>query len=338
MNKIFAIYKPKGPTSNDIVQSIKRIAGGEKVGHAGTLDPLAEGVLVVGVGEATKKLGIEVKKEKEYIAKIKLGETSTTDDEEGEKSPVSGKKADISEIKEAIKKFTGKIKQIPPIYSAIKVAGKEAYKFARKGEKPVLLEREAEIKEIEILEYEWPYLELRAVTGPGVYIRALARDIGKKLGTGGYLAALKRTRVGDYTEEKSLNLDQLEKIIKHGATINCSAGVKKDENMNVNFEEFKKLELKVGKVLEAERVEGSEKLLKLSVDLGEENPRQILAGVGKVYSPEEMVGREIIVVANLEPRILMGLESQGMLLAANDVGIPVLLKPDRETLPGSLIS
>ena len=213
MKGIFAIYKPKGPTSNDIVQNIKRIAGGEKVGHAGTLDPLAEGVLVVGVGrEATKKLGIEVKKEKEYLAKIKLGETSTTDDEEGDKTPVSDRKSDISEIKEAIKKFIGKIKQIPPIYSAIKVSGKEAYKFARKGEKPVLLEREAEIKEIEVLEYEWPYLELRAVTGPGVYIRALARDIGKELGTGAYLAALKRTRVGDFTADEALSLDDFKKL------------------------------------------------------------------------------------------------------------------------------
>ena len=105
----------------------------------------------------------------------------------------------------------------------------------------------------------------------------------------------------------------------------------------VNFEEFKKLELKVARVLEAERVEGSDKLLKLKVDLGEPEPRQILVGVGKVYSPEEMVGREIIVVANLEPRMLMGLESQGMLLAANDGG-PVLLKPDREISPGSVIS
>ncbi len=114
----------------------------------------------------------------------------------------------------------------------------------------------------------------------------------------------------------------------------------------VKFEQFKEIELKVAKVLEAERVEGSEKLLKLKVDLGEPEPRQILAGVGKVYSPEEMIGREIIVVANLEPRMFtlrhgsgqVGLESQGMLLAANDAGGPVLLRPDREVPPGSPIS
>lgn len=105
----------------------------------------------------------------------------------------------------------------------------------------------------------------------------------------------------------------------------------------VKFEQFKELELKTGRVKEAERVEGSEKLLKLKVDLGEPEPRQILAGIGKIYSPEEMIGRDIVIVANLEPRMLMGLESQGMLLAASDGG-PVLLKPDREVLPGSVVS
>lgn len=208
-----AIYKPKGPTSNDIVQEIKRATGGEKVGHAGTLDPLAEGVLVIGIGrEATKKLSVEVKKEKEYLAKIKLGETSATDDEEGEK--IVTDRADIldrADIDNAVIKFIGKIKQIPPIYSAVKVGGKEAYKFARKGEKPVLLERDAEIKEIEVLKYEWPYLELRVVTGPGVYIRSLARDIGEKLGTGAYLAGLKRIRVGDFTEDKVLTLEDFKR-------------------------------------------------------------------------------------------------------------------------------
>ena len=105
----------------------------------------------------------------------------------------------------------------------------------------------------------------------------------------------------------------------------------------VKFEQFKEVELKIGKVLEAERVEGSDKLLKLKVDLGEPEPRQILAGIGKVYSPEEMIGRDIVIVVNLEPRMLMGLESQGMLLAASDGG-PVLLKPDREVPPGSVVS
>jgi tRNA pseudouridine55 synthase len=216
MQKIIAIYKPKGPTSNDVVQELKRITG-EKVGHAGTLDPLAEGVLVVGIGrEATKSLSAEVKKEKEYLAKIKLGETSTTDDEEGEKTVTDiADTPDKADIRNTINKFIGKIKQIPPVFSAVKIEGKEAYKFARKGVKPLLLERDAEVKEIEILGYEWPFLELRVVTGPGVYVRALARDIGKELKVGAYLAGLKRTRVGGFTEKDSLTVEEFKKQWQH---------------------------------------------------------------------------------------------------------------------------
>ena len=199
---IFAIYKPKGPTSHDIIDKLRRETGVKKIGHAGTLDPLASGVLVVGVGrKATKQLGAIVKKEKEYSAKIRLGMTSPTDDAEGIKTEIKivGKIPTFGEIKKALAKFEGEILQTPPIYSAVKVKGKKAYKLARKGQTPKLKPRKALIKEIEILKYEWPYLELRVVTGPGVYIRALARDIGKYLKTGGYLAGLERTRVGSFT-------------------------------------------------------------------------------------------------------------------------------------------
>ena len=212
MTGIIAIYKPKGPTSNDVLGQIKRKLKIKKVGHAGTLDPLASGVLVVGIGrEATKRLSEEVKKEKEYIADIKLGFTSATDDEEGEKQEVSRAEIkDMAVIKQAIAKFQGEIMQVPPIYSAIKIKGQEAYKLARKGQEVRMLPRPALIKEIEIIEYKWPYLRLRVVTGPGVYIRSLARDIGQELGAGGYLAGLERTRVGDFTKEQALTLEQVE--------------------------------------------------------------------------------------------------------------------------------
>ena len=211
MKGIFAVYKPKGPTSNDILQKLRRITGVKKIGHAGTLDPLASGVLVVGVGrEATKRLGEVVKKEKEYIARIKLGETSTTDDEEGEKTKVKVPKIpNLEEIQKAIANFKGEILQTPPIYSAVKIKGQEAYKLARKGQKPKLEPRKVLIKEIEILGYKWPYLKLRVVTGPGVYIRSLARDLGRELKTGGYLADLERTRVGDFTKEEAVDISPL---------------------------------------------------------------------------------------------------------------------------------
>lgn len=210
MKGIFAVYKPKGPTSHDIIDKLRKKTGVKKIGHAGTLDPLASGVLVVGVGrEATKQLGNIVKKEKEYLAKIRLGMTSTTDDEEGEKVVVvalsnAKRLLKVPEVEKAVLKFRGEILQTPPIYSAVKVKGKEAYKLARKGQTPKLKPRKVLIKEIEILNYKWPYLKLRVVTGPGVYIRALARDIGKTLKTGGYLAELERTRVGDFTKENAV--------------------------------------------------------------------------------------------------------------------------------------
>jgi len=227
MNKIFSVYKPKGPTSNQMLNKIRGIVrtrqqltqlGGRsaKVGHAGTLDPLAQGVLVVGIGrEATRQLGEVVKKEKEYIAKIKLGETSTTDDEEGVKLKVeSCKVIKLDDVEKILPKFVGKIMQVPPIYSAIKISGKEAYKRARKGENIKMQSREIEIKEIQILKYKWPYLKIKIVCGPGTYIRSLARDIGKELGVGGHLADLERTRVGDFYKKNAVLEDDLENFIK----------------------------------------------------------------------------------------------------------------------------
>lgn len=201
---IYAVYKPKGPTSHDVINQLRRETGVKKIGHAGTLDPLASGVLVVGIGrEATKQLASVVKKEKEYLAKIRLGMTSTTDDDEGVKTEIKivGKIPTLGEIKKTVAKFQGEINQTPPVYSAVKVKGKAAYKLARQGQTPKLKPRKALIKEIEVLKYRWPYLELRVVTGPGVYIRALARDIGEKLEVGGYLADLERVRVGDFVSE-----------------------------------------------------------------------------------------------------------------------------------------
>ncbi len=213
MENIFGLIKPKGPTSHDIVDRVRRITGKKKVGHAGTLDPLASGVLVVGVGrEATKKLGEVVKEEKEYIATIKLGETSATDDEEGKKLVESSKcQATRSDVDNILKKFLGKIKQTPPVYSAIKVKGKPAHRRVRKGEKVELKSREIEIKEIELLDYRWPILKIRVVTGPGVYIRSLARDLGEELQVGGYLKRLKRTRVGTFNIENSITLEEFQR-------------------------------------------------------------------------------------------------------------------------------
>ena len=201
MNGIFAIYKPVGPTSHDVIDQLRHKTGIKKIGHAGTLDPLAKGVLVVAIGrEATKKLSGIVKMEKEYMATIRLGEESTTDDAEGVKNKIQvDNPPDIAKLKEVIKKFEGDIKQVPPKYSAIKVGGRKAYQLARRGEPVKLGPRSVFIKSIELLEYHWPELKLRVICGSGVYIRSLARDIGRDLDTGGYIKELERVRVGDYS-------------------------------------------------------------------------------------------------------------------------------------------
>lgn len=213
---IFAVYKPRGPTSHDIVKRIKKITGAKKVGHAGTLDPLARGILVIGIGrQATKKLSEIVAKEKEYLAIIKFGETSITDDAEGEKTKIEiAPRPTREKIQKTLEKFKGKISQTPPIYSAIKVRGKESYKLVRRGREVKLKPRKIEIKKIKLQNYKWPYLKIKVTTGPGTYIRALARDIGKKLKTGGYLYSLERTRVGKFTKKKSIPATNLTKYLK----------------------------------------------------------------------------------------------------------------------------
>lgn len=211
---IIPILKPKGPTSFQIISQVKKISGIKKVGHAGTLDPLAEGVLIVGVGRnSTRKLFAELEKEKEYEALIELGKESVTDDEEGEKTVWEVPSVpNVSEVSKALERFIGEIWQMPPQYSAVKVGGVEAYKNARKGRVVNLGKRQVLIKSIEILTYDWPLLRLKVITGPGVYIRSLARELGEELKVGGYIKELIRTRVGEYRIEDCETVDSLKEM------------------------------------------------------------------------------------------------------------------------------
>lgn len=202
---IFNIYKPIGVTSHDVVDRIRRLTGEQRVGHAGTLDPLADGVLVIAVGrEFTKTLDTELGKDKEYQADIMLGQTSTTDDEEGEKRPVIFQTMPTaSDVQKILPQFIGQIEQVPPIYSAIHIDGKRAYKIARAGKSLDLKPRSVLIKNMTLASYEWPYAVLDVICGSGVYIRSLARDIGVALGCGGYIHKLRRTRVGEHRIENA---------------------------------------------------------------------------------------------------------------------------------------
>lgn len=213
MDNILAIYKPKGWTSHDVIAKLRSVTKIKRIGHAGTLDPLAEGVLVIGIGrEATKLLNIHLQKEKEYEATIQLGETSTTEDAEGEKTKIKVTvPPKINEVQQVLKSFVGTIEQIPPIYSSIKVAGKRAYKYARKGKVVEMKPRIITIHSIELLSYQWPQISIRVKTNAGVYIRSLARDIGEKLKTGGYLFSLKRTRVGEFDLSKTRSIEEFTK-------------------------------------------------------------------------------------------------------------------------------
>lgn len=201
-----------------MVAELRRITGERRIGHAGTLDPLAEGVLVIGIGrEATRELSRIVESEKEYEVTIRLGSRSTTDDEEGKKTEVAVKTPPArDEVRRALRAFVGNIAQTPPAFSAIKVRGRRAYDLARHGERPELAPRLVVIKDIKLLKYDYPLLQLKVITGKGVYIRSLARDLGERLKTGGYVTELVRTRVGKFGRADALTLAACEKLFARG--------------------------------------------------------------------------------------------------------------------------
>jgi len=217
MNKILLIDKPADWTSFDVVAKIRgaaRVATGNKkikVGHAGTLDPFATGLLIVLVGNETKNQDNYMKEDKEYVATLTLGFTSTTGDPEGEITELqitNYKLPKREEVKAILETFIDEITQIPPIYSAIKVDGKRAYKLAREGKAPEMKPRQITIHELEIVNYEFPNLGIRVKCSSGTYIRTLGEDIGKALGTGAYLTALRRTKIGNFDIANAESIDE----------------------------------------------------------------------------------------------------------------------------------
>lgn len=213
MDGFLVINKPEDWTSFDVVAKIRNKLGVKKVGHTGTLDPKATGVLVLCLGKATKLAQSIVEKDKEYECEVTLGKTSTTDDQEGEltETPASDYQVpNEADIQNVLTFFDGEFEQMPPQFSAKKVNGKRAYKAARAGKTVELKPSLVTLHELEVLSYEWPKLQLRMRCGKGFYVRALARDIGVKLNTGGYLTMLKRTRVGQYSIEEAVTIEEAE--------------------------------------------------------------------------------------------------------------------------------
>ncbi len=221
--EIIAIDKPYGWTSFDAVKrlrgAIQRRLGVRKfkVGHAGTLDPLATGVLIVCTGRATKNIDLLQSGVKEYVAELTLGATTPSFDLETEiDAHFPTEHVTVQLVEVVLPRFRGHVMQVPPIFSAVKIDGKRAYKYARKGEEVELKAKPLEITELEMLGLEDNKLTLRIVCSKGTYIRALARDIGQALDTGAHLSALRRTRVGDITINDCLSLDKAIEIIENG--------------------------------------------------------------------------------------------------------------------------
>ena len=212
MEGIILFNKPKDYTSYQIVEFFKKRTK-KKVGHGGTLDPLAEGLLILGIGEYTKELNKFLKESiKTYVAEIVLGARSTTYDREGRIYPNDDRinYPNTDRIKEVLSSFIGEIEQLPPPFSAVKIKGKPAYLLARKGKKVELKPRKVKIYEIKILDYNWPALKIETTVSSGTYIRSLANDIGEKLGCGGYLNDLKRTRINEFKVEEALTFEDIE--------------------------------------------------------------------------------------------------------------------------------
>ena len=213
MEGIIVVNKPKGITSFDVIRKLKKILKNKKIGHTGTLDPLATGVMLVCVGKATKLASDLEAKDKIYIADFDIGYATDTYDIEGKKIAENIIEVSKENLKQSIKKFIGNIKQVPPMYSAIKIDGNKLYHLARKGIEVERPKRDVTIEYINLLDFKDNKVKIETKVSKGCYIRSLIYDIGQDLGTYATMTALQRKQVGDYSLENSYSLEQIEKMI-----------------------------------------------------------------------------------------------------------------------------
>ena len=213
-NKLFGfvnVYKPVGMTSHDVVAKLRKITGIKQVGHTGTLDPFAEGVLPVCIGKATRLIEF-LADDKEYLATVQFGKSTDTYDKDGSVIFSSDKKVTEDDVKEALKFFEGEISQVPPIYSAIKVNGKKLYEYARSGKEVEIQPRRVVIENIELKSFdkELQQAQILIKCSKGTYIRSIANDLGENLGCGAHLIRLIRTQAGKFRVENSVNLEDVQ--------------------------------------------------------------------------------------------------------------------------------
>ena len=223
-NSVHAIYKPKGITSAKFLNHVKLILGIKKMGHAGTLDPNATGILVIGTGRSTKLLNQYMLKEKTYVATIMLGSTSDTMDDCGVKTWVSDTIPDQQSVIDTINRFIGTIDQIPPRYSAILINGKRAYDLARRNQEFTMQSRKVTVHAIDCIQYQYPIIRIKVRCSSGTYIRSLANDLGNLMGTGAYLLDLERTVCGGFEIKDCLDLTDINLLSGEGLdqdSFNC---------------------------------------------------------------------------------------------------------------------
>lgn len=212
LSGLLNIYKPAGWSSRDVVNRVERLVKPSKAGHAGTLDPLAEGVLIVAVGAATRLISGAQEREKEYHAVFQLGCRSDTDDSTGQITTVEISQPPVrADIEALLPRFRGDIWQVPPQFSAVHVDGERAYALARQGQAVDLAPRQVHVSQLDIVDYTWPRLELRMECGSGTYVRSIGRDLGELLGCGAMMTSLLRSRIGPFCSTESVAVDDLEK-------------------------------------------------------------------------------------------------------------------------------
>ncbi|MCC7192369.1 MAG: tRNA pseudouridine(55) synthase TruB [Phycisphaeraceae bacterium] len=227
LNGLLVVDKPLGWSSMDVIRHVRRAVSMKRVGHAGTLDPLATGVVIVCIGKATRCVESLMGMTKVYEADVDLSAFTATDDREGEREEVTvvitPSREDLCKV---LVKFVGQIAQTPPAFSAVHINGQRAYKLARRGESVALTPRMVNIAAIDLLDYAWPTARIRVTCGKGTYIRSLARDIGRALGTGGHLASLRRLSVGPYDLSQAVNQKRLELPIRQDELLPAPTPIK----------------------------------------------------------------------------------------------------------------
>jgi len=218
---ILVVSKPAGPTSHDVIDTVRRLTGVRRVGHGGTLDPFAMGVLPVFIGRATRMVDYHRGDPKRYRASVVFGASSTTDDIDGQMTPGDGPVPERSTVETALRGFRGQLEQVPPDHSAVHVGGKRAYELARGGEKPEIAARDVTIHSLDLTDWDTadaakPMAELDVHCSAGTYIRSLARDLGQRLGCGAYLGALTRTASGPFLIEAAHSLEHVRNELAAG--------------------------------------------------------------------------------------------------------------------------